>query len=35
MDTALKPHLLYPDDVPSVWEDVAPILAKAAVHSEG
>jgi|TARA_R110000787_G_scaffold146732_2_gene260437 hypothetical protein len=35
MDTALKPHLLYPDDVPYVWEDVAPMLAKAAVHSEG
>jgi hypothetical protein len=31
----LKPHLLYPDDVPYVWEDVAPMLAKAAVHSEG
>ena len=35
MDTTLKPHLLYPDDVPYVWEDVAPMLAKAAVHSEG
>ena len=35
MDAALKPHLLYPDDVPYVWEDVAPMLAKAAVHSEG
>jgi len=31
----LKPHLLYPDDVPYVWEDVAPMLAKASVHSEG
>ncbi len=35
MDAALKPHLLYPADVPYVWEDVAPMLAKAAVHSEG
>ena len=35
MDTALKPHLLYPDDVPYVWEDVAPMLAQAAEHSEG
>ena len=35
MGKTMKAHLLYPDDVAYVWEDVAPMLAQASAHSEG
>ena len=28
-------HLLSPKDVPYVWEDVAPMLARVTIHTEG
>tara|TARA_R100000152_G_C6604409_1_gene60384 strand:+ start:124 stop:543 length:420 start_codon:yes stop_codon:yes gene_type:complete len=31
----LKAHLISPEDVPYVWEDVGPMLAKVIEHSEG
>ena len=31
----MKAHLISPEDVPYVWEDVGPMLAKVTEHSEG
>ena len=31
----MKAHLISPEDVPYVWEDVGPMLAKVIEHSEG
>jgi thioester reductase-like protein len=31
----LKAHLVSPEDVPYLWEDVAPMLARVTEHSEG
>jgi hypothetical protein len=31
----LKAHLISPEDVPYVWEDVGPMLARVQEHSEG
>ena len=31
----MKAHLLLPEDVACIWDDVAPMLAKVTQHSEG
>ena len=31
----MRAHLLSPEDVPYVWEEVAPLLAKVTPHTEG
>ncbi len=31
----MRAHLLSPEDVPYIWEEVAPLLAKVTPHTEG
>ncbi len=35
MGKAVRAHLLSPEDVPYIWEEVAPLLAKVTPHTEG
>ena len=35
MDRPIKAHLLEPEDVAYVWEEVVPLLARVAPHTEG
>ena len=31
----MKAHIVQPEDIPYIWEEVAPLLEKVKEHSEG
>ena len=35
MEQAMRAHLLPPEDVPYVWDEVAPLLSEVTPHTEG